>query len=160
VGGHGRKWRRLTDTDLCPCSEIQTMSDIVICRILSYEKAEWRLIPAADEDAVSWLAMANYGSWHIDNLTRSHAYKKKKIYLLTTGSSTSCTSTSSEPNMAECCLLVSLWQTNNNFILLQFISVISFDWKSLLEYLQVCWALSTQWLLISASVVTVICIPY
>ena len=58
-----RRWR-LTDTDLCPCGETQTMFHIVesclnggLSRLLS-----------ADEDAVSWLT--NYGS--------RHAYEKKK----------------------------------------------------------------------------------
>ena len=38
-----RKWR-LTDTDLCPCGETQTMFHIVDCRILSPDKTEWWLI--------------------------------------------------------------------------------------------------------------------
>jgi len=47
-----RKWR-LTDTDLCPCGETQTMSHIV--------KLNGGLsrLHSADEDAVSWLT--NYG---------------------------------------------------------------------------------------------------
>jgi len=41
-GACGRKWR-LTDTDLCPCAETQTMSHIVeSCP----DKTEWRLISA------------------------------------------------------------------------------------------------------------------
>jgi len=41
-GGCRRKWR-LTDTDLCPCGETQTMSHIVeSCP----DKTEWRLISA------------------------------------------------------------------------------------------------------------------
>jgi len=35
-----RKWR-LTDTDLCPCGETQTMSHVVEC-----DKTEWQLISA------------------------------------------------------------------------------------------------------------------
>ena len=39
-GACRKKWR-LRDTDLCPCGETQTM-----CRILSPDKTEWRLISA------------------------------------------------------------------------------------------------------------------
>ena len=43
-GACRRKWR-LTDTDLCPCGETQTMSHFVES-ILSPDKTEWRLISA------------------------------------------------------------------------------------------------------------------
>jgi len=53
-GACRRKWR-LTDTDLCPCGETQTMSHIVESCPLT--KLNGGL--SADEDAVSWLT--NYG---------------------------------------------------------------------------------------------------
>ena len=66
-GACRRKWR-LTDTDLCPCGETQTMSHIVeFCPLTKLNGGLSRLHPA-DEDAVSWLT--NYCSWH--------AYEKKK----------------------------------------------------------------------------------
>jgi len=70
-----RKWR-LTDTDLCPCGETQTMSHIVeFCPLTKLNGGLSRL-HSADGDTVSWLT--NYGSWH--------AYeKKKKNVILTTG---------------------------------------------------------------------------
>ena len=43
-GACRRKWR-LTDTDLCPCGEIQTVF-LPHCRILSPDKTEWQLISA------------------------------------------------------------------------------------------------------------------
>ena len=43
-GACRRKWR-LTDTDLCPCGETQTMFHIVES-ILSSDKTEWQLISA------------------------------------------------------------------------------------------------------------------
>ena len=66
-GACRRKWR-LTDTDLCPCGETQTMSHIVESCPLT--KLNGGLFPphSADEDAVSWLT--SYGSWN--------AYEKKK----------------------------------------------------------------------------------
>ena len=66
-GACRRKWR-LTDTDLCPCSEIQTMSHIVESCLLTKLNGGLSRLHSADEDVVSWLA--NYGSWH--------AYQKKK----------------------------------------------------------------------------------
>ena len=60
-----RKWR-LTDTDLCPCGEIQMMSHIVKSCPLTKLNGSLSRLHSADEDAVSWLT--NYGSWH--------AYKK------------------------------------------------------------------------------------
>ena len=66
-GACRRKWR-LSDTDLCPCSETQTMSHIVeYCHLTKLNGGLSRL-HSADEDAVSWLT--NYGKWH--------AYEKKK----------------------------------------------------------------------------------
>ena len=57
-GACRRKWR-LTDTDLCPCGETQTMSHIVeSCPPTKLNGALSRL-HFADEDAVSWLT--SYG---------------------------------------------------------------------------------------------------
>ena len=66
-GACRRKWR-LTDTDLCPCGETQTMSHIVESCPLTILNGGLSLLHSADEDAVSWLT--NYGS--------RHAYEKKK----------------------------------------------------------------------------------
>ena len=53
-GAGRRKWR-LTDTDLCPCDETQTMSHIVeFCPLTKLNGGLSRL-HSADEDAVSWL---------------------------------------------------------------------------------------------------------
>jgi len=66
-GACRRKWR-LTDTDLCPCGETQTMCHIVeSCPLTKLNGALSRL-HSADEDAVSWLT--SYGSWN--------AYEKKR----------------------------------------------------------------------------------
>jgi len=65
-GACRRKWR-LTETDLCPCGEIQTMFHIVESCLLTKLHGGLSRLHSADEDAVSWLT--NYGSWH--------AYKKK-----------------------------------------------------------------------------------
>jgi len=62
-----KKWR-LTDTDLCPCGETQTMSHIVESCPLTKLNGGLSRLHSADEDAVSWLT--SYGSWH--------AYEKKK----------------------------------------------------------------------------------
>jgi len=65
-GACRRKWR-LTDTDLYPCGETQTMSHIVeFCPLTKLNGGLFQL-HSADEDAVSWLT--SYGSWH--------AYEKK-----------------------------------------------------------------------------------
>jgi len=61
-----RKWQ-LTDTDLCPCGETQTMSQIVESCPLTKLNGGLSRLHCADEDAVSWLT--SYGSWH--------AYEKK-----------------------------------------------------------------------------------
>jgi len=55
--GNG-KWR-LTDTDLCPCGETQTMSHIVESCPLTKLNGGLSWLHSADEDAVSWLT--NYG---------------------------------------------------------------------------------------------------
>jgi len=65
-GACRRKWR-LTDTDLCPCCETQTMSHIVESCPLTKLNGGLSRLHSADEDAVSWLT--NYGKWH--------AYEKK-----------------------------------------------------------------------------------
>ena len=49
-----RKWR-LTDTDLCPCGETQTMSHIVESCPLTKLNGGLSRLHSADEDAVSWL---------------------------------------------------------------------------------------------------------
>ena len=57
-GACRRKWR-LTDTDLCPCGETQTMSHIVESCPLTKLNGGLSWLHSADEDAVSWLT--NYG---------------------------------------------------------------------------------------------------
>jgi len=54
-----RKWR-LTDTDLCPCGETQTMSHIVESCPLTKLNGGLSRLHSVDEDAVSWLT--SYGS--------------------------------------------------------------------------------------------------
>ena len=66
-GACRRKWR-LTDTDLCPCGETQTMSHIVESCPLKKLNGGLSRLHSADEYAVSWLT--SYGSWH--------AYEEKK----------------------------------------------------------------------------------
>ena len=61
----------LTDTDLCPCGETQTMFHIVKYCPLTKLNGGLSRLHSADEDAVSWLT--SYGYWH--------AYEKKKISL-------------------------------------------------------------------------------
>ena len=68
-GACGRKWR-LTDTDLCPCYETQTMSHIVESCPLTKLNGGLSRLHSADEDAVSWLT--SYGKWH--------AYEKKSWF--------------------------------------------------------------------------------
>ena len=53
-GACRRKWR-LTDTDLCPCGETQTMSHIVEACPLTKLNGGLSRLHSADEDAVSWL---------------------------------------------------------------------------------------------------------
>jgi len=53
-----RKWR-LTDTDLCPSGETQTMSYIVESCPLTKLNGVLSQLHSADEDAVSWLT--NHG---------------------------------------------------------------------------------------------------
>jgi len=48
-----RKWQ-LTDTDLCPCGETQTMSHIVESCPLTKLNGGLSRLHSADEDAVSW----------------------------------------------------------------------------------------------------------
>ena len=62
-----KEWR-LTDTDLCPCGETQTMSHVVESRLLTKLNGGLSRLHSADEDGVSWLT--SYGSWH--------AYEKNK----------------------------------------------------------------------------------
>ena len=57
-GACRRKWQ-LTDTDLCPCGETQTMSHIVESCPLTKLNGGLSRLHSADEDAVSWLI--NYG---------------------------------------------------------------------------------------------------
>jgi len=65
-GACRRKWQ-LSDTDLCPCGETQTMSHIVESCPLTKLSGGLSRLHSEDEDAVSWLT--NYGKWH--------AYEKK-----------------------------------------------------------------------------------
>ena len=46
---------QLTDTDLCPCGETQTMSHIVESCLLTKLNGGLSRLHSADEDAVSWL---------------------------------------------------------------------------------------------------------
>jgi len=66
-GACRKKWR-LTDTDLCPCGETQTMSHIVESCPLTKLNGSLSRLHSADEDTVSWLT--SYGSWQ--------AYEKNK----------------------------------------------------------------------------------
>jgi len=77
-GACRRKWR-LTDTDMCPCGETQTMSHIAESRPLTKLNGGLSWLNSADEDAVSWLT--SYGLWH--------AYEKKKNDTIFNSSSSS-----------------------------------------------------------------------
>jgi len=70
-GACRRKWR-LTDTDLCPCGETQTMFHIVKSCPLTKLNGGLSRLHSADENAVSWLT--SYGSWN--------AYKKIIIIIM------------------------------------------------------------------------------
>ena len=65
-GACRRKWR-LSDTDLRPCGETQTMSHIVESCPPTQLNGGLSRLHSADEDAVLWLT--NYCKWH--------AYEKK-----------------------------------------------------------------------------------
>jgi len=65
-GACRRKWQ-LTDTDLCPCGETQTMSHTVESWPLTKLNGSLGQLHSVDEDTVLWLT--GYGSWH--------AYEKK-----------------------------------------------------------------------------------
>jgi len=71
-GACGRKWQ-LTNTDLCPCGEIQTMSHIVESCPLTKLNGGLSRLHSADEDAVLWLT--SYGSWNV--------YEKKITMFIT-----------------------------------------------------------------------------
>ena len=82
-GACRRKWQ-LTDTDLCPCGETQTMSDIVESCPLTKLNGGLSRLHSADEDAVSWLA--SYGSWNAyeknkNAFIRAHACNRLNILL-------------------------------------------------------------------------------
>ena len=70
-GACRRKWR-LTDTDLCPCGETQTMCHIVESCPLTKLNGSLCRLRCVDKDAVSWLT--SYGPWH--------AYGKKKMDIM------------------------------------------------------------------------------
>jgi len=53
-GACRRKWR-LTDTDLCPCGETQTMSHIVESCPLTKLNGDLSRLHSVDENAVLWL---------------------------------------------------------------------------------------------------------
>jgi len=80
-GAYRRKWR-LTDTDVCPYVETQTMFHIVESCPLTELNGSLSQLHSADEDAVSWLT--SYGSWH------AYEKKKKTGYLSSTESNSSC----------------------------------------------------------------------
>jgi len=58
--GHCRRRWQLTDTDLCPCGETQTMSHIIESCLLTKLNGGLSWLHSADEDTVSWLT--SYGS--------------------------------------------------------------------------------------------------
>jgi len=58
-GACRRKWR-LTDTDMCPCGETQTMFHIVKSCPWTKLNGDLDRLHSVDEDAVSWLT--SYGS--------------------------------------------------------------------------------------------------
>jgi len=70
-GARRRKWQ-LTDTDLCPCGETQTMFHIVESCPLTKLNGGLSRLHCAHEGAVLWLT--SYGSWH--------AYEKKKDFMI------------------------------------------------------------------------------
>ena len=74
-GACRRKWW-LTDTDLCPCGETQTMSHIVESCPLTKLNGGLSRLHSADEDVVSWLT--SYGSWN------TYEKKKKNSFFLST----------------------------------------------------------------------------
>jgi len=67
-GACRRKWR-LTDTDLCPCGETQTMSHTVESCPLTTLNGGLSRLHAADEDAVSWLT-----SWFMTRIREEEEY--------------------------------------------------------------------------------------
>jgi len=75
-GACRRKWR-LTDTDLCPCGETQTMSHIVESGPLTKLNGGLSRLHSAAENAVSWLT--NYGSWNAYEKKKTEAWKHHKM---------------------------------------------------------------------------------
>jgi len=73
-GACRRNWQ-LTDTDLCPCGETQTMSHIVESCPRTKLNGGLSQLHSADEDAVLWLT--KYGS--------RHAYEKNFASVVKTG---------------------------------------------------------------------------
>ena len=72
--------RALTDTDLCPCGETQTMFHIVESCPLTKLNGGLSRLHSADEDAVLWLT--SYGSWVMtrileEEVTLSFQYRSK-----------------------------------------------------------------------------------
>ena len=79
-GACRRIWR-LTDTDLCPCGETQTMFHIVESCPLTKLNGGLSRLHSADEDAVLWLT--SYGWWHAcEKKNESTAFwERSGIYL-------------------------------------------------------------------------------
>jgi len=76
-----RIWR-LTDTDLCPCGETQTMPHIVESCPLTKLNGGLSRLHSADEDAVSWLTIIMVNDTHtrrrsVDSLLH---HTKSKIF--------------------------------------------------------------------------------
>jgi len=78
-GACRRKWR-LSDTDLCPCGETQTMSHIVESCPLTKLNGGLSRLHSADEDAVSWLT--SYGSWHTYEKKKTETWRYDRAYQL------------------------------------------------------------------------------
>jgi len=72
-----RRKCRLADTDLCSCSDTQTVSHIVKSCSLTKLNGGLSRLHSADEDAVSWLT--NYGLWHA-YVTGSHKMSLNSIF--------------------------------------------------------------------------------
>ena len=81
-GACRKKWQ-LTDTDLCPCGETQTMSHIVESCPLTKLNGGLSRLHCADEDAVSWLTY--YGKWHAYEKKKYDYWKSNELILLKLG---------------------------------------------------------------------------
>ena len=70
-----RRKRRLTDTDLCPCGETQTMFHIVESCPLTKLNGSLSRLHSADKDAVSWLIIMVH-----DTHTRRRTYISRQFF--------------------------------------------------------------------------------